>query len=78
VTIKAGDVSSDNRAIFQIKGRVSQLTSLATVMHAGLPKMPASFGYKSQRRSRIEGTEKRGRKRERERERQLRRALKRN
>jgi hypothetical protein len=48
-----GDVSSDNGAILESMGRVSRLTSLATVMHAGLPKMLASSGYKSQRRSRI-------------------------
>jgi hypothetical protein len=41
------------------EGRVSRLTSLATVMHAGLPKTPASSGYKSQRRSRTKGEERR-------------------
>jgi len=51
VTIMEGDVSSDNGAILESMGRVSRLTSLATVMHASLPKMLASSGYKSQRRS---------------------------
>ncbi|KAJ6979210.1 hypothetical protein NC653_027386 [Populus alba x Populus x berolinensis] len=54
-----GYISSDNGAILELMGHISQLTSLTTVMHAGLPKMPASFGYKSQRRSRTEGGEKR-------------------
>jgi len=63
VTIMERDVSSDNGAILKSMGRVSRLTSLATVMHAGLPKMPASSRYKSQRRSRTKGKEK---KRERE------------
>jgi len=59
VTIMKGDVSSDNGAILESMGRVSQLTSLATVMHTGLPKMLASSGYKSQiRRSRIKEGEK--------------------
>jgi hypothetical protein len=56
-----GDVSSDNGAILESMGRVSRLTSLDTVMHAGLPKMLASSGYKSQRRSRTK--KKRGRER---------------
>ncbi|KAJ6964109.1 hypothetical protein NC652_002401 [Populus alba x Populus x berolinensis] len=47
-----GDVSSDDGAILESAGRVSRLTSLATVMHAGLPKMLASTSYKSQGRSR--------------------------
>jgi hypothetical protein len=57
-----GNVNSDNGAILESMGRVSQLTSLATVMHTGLPKMLASSGYKSQiRRSRIkEGEKKKG------------------
>jgi hypothetical protein len=43
-------------------GRVSLLTSLVTVMGAGLPKLLASSGYKSQRKScnKEEGREKRG------------------
>jgi predicted DCC family thiol-disulfide oxidoreductase YuxK len=63
VTIMEGDVSSDNGAILESMGRVSWLTSLDTVMHAGLPKMLASSGYKSQRRSRTKkkgGRERRG------------------
>jgi hypothetical protein len=32
-------------------GRVSRLTSLVTMMNAGLPKLLASSGYKSQRKS---------------------------
>ena len=58
VTIMEGDVSSDNGAILESMGRVSRLTSLATVMHAGLPKMLASSGYKSQRSSRTRRGEK--------------------
>ncbi|KAJ6885986.1 hypothetical protein NC651_026602 [Populus alba x Populus x berolinensis] len=54
VTIMEGDISCDNGAILESMGCVSRLTSLATVMHAGLPKMHASSGYKSQRRSRTE------------------------
>ena len=61
LTIMEGDVSSDNGAILESMGRVSRLTSLDTVMHAGLPKMLASSGYKSQRRSRTK--KKRGRER---------------
>ena len=63
VTIMEGDVSSDNAAILESMGRVSRLTSLATVMHAGLPKMLASSGYKSQRRSRTKKKEEMGRER---------------
>jgi len=48
--------------ILDSMGRVSRLTSLVTVMGAGLPKLLASSGYKSQRKSctREEGREKRG------------------
>jgi hypothetical protein len=37
--------------ILDSMGQVSRLTSLVTVMGAGLPKSLASFGYKSQRKS---------------------------
>jgi len=72
VTIMEGDVSSDNGAILESMGRVLWQTSLATVMHAGLPKMLASSGYKSQRRSRTKKKEEKtrgggGTKRERQR-----------
>jgi len=58
VTIMEGDVSSNNGAILESMGRVSQLTSLATVMDAGLPKMLASSGYKNWRSSRTREEEK--------------------
>jgi len=65
VTIMEGDVSSDNGAILESMGRVSRLTSLATVMHASLLKMLASSSYKSQRRSRTREREERGEREER-------------
>jgi len=40
------------------EGSVSRLTALATVMHAGLPKTLASSGYKSQKKNRTLGREK--------------------
>jgi hypothetical protein len=46
-----GDVSNDYGIILESMGRVSRLTSLVTVMNAGLPKLLASSGYKSQRKS---------------------------
>jgi hypothetical protein len=42
------------------EGSVSRLTTLATVMHAGLPKTLSSSGYKSQKKNRTQGTEKEG------------------
>jgi hypothetical protein len=45
-----GDVSSDYGIILESMGRVSWVTSLVTVMDAGLPKLLASSGYKSQRK----------------------------
>jgi hypothetical protein len=46
------------------EGSVSRLTTLATVMHAGLPKTLASSGYKSQKKNRTlegeKGRERRG------------------
>jgi len=42
------------------EGSVSRLTTLATVMHAGLPKTLSSSGYKSQKKNRTRGTEKEG------------------
>jgi hypothetical protein len=41
-----GDVSNDYEIILESMGRVSWLTSLVTVMNAGLPKLLASSGYK--------------------------------
>lgn len=46
-----GDVSNDYGIILESMGRVSRLTSLVTVMNAGLPKLLASSGYKSQRKN---------------------------
>jgi hypothetical protein len=40
------------------EGSVLRLTTLATVMHAGLPKTLASSGYKSQKKNRTLGTKK--------------------
>jgi hypothetical protein len=37
------------------EGSVSRLTTLATMMHAGLPKTLSSFGYKSQKKNRTQG-----------------------
>jgi hypothetical protein len=42
-----GDVSNDYGIILESMGRVSRLTSLVTVMNAGLPKLLVSSGYKS-------------------------------
>jgi hypothetical protein len=46
-----GDVSNDYGIILESMGRVSRLTSLVTVMNAGLQKLLVSSGYKSQRKS---------------------------
>jgi hypothetical protein len=46
-----GDVSNDYGIILESMGRVSRLTSLVTMMNAGLPKLLASSGYKSPRKS---------------------------
>jgi len=46
--------------ILDSMGRVSRLTSLVTVMGAGLPKLLASSGYKSQRKSCTRRGKKRG------------------
>jgi hypothetical protein len=57
-----GDVSNDYGIILESMGRVSRLTSLVTVMNAGLPKLLASSGYKSQRKNcNREGEERRER-----------------
>jgi hypothetical protein len=37
------------------EGSVSRLTTLATVMHAGLPKTRSSYDYKSQKKNRTQG-----------------------
>jgi hypothetical protein len=37
------------------EGSVSRLTTLVTVMHAGLPKTLLSSGYKSQKKNRTQG-----------------------
>ena len=56
-----GDVSNDYGIILESMGRVSRLTYLVTVMNAGLPKLLASSGYKSQRKNcNREGEERRG------------------
>ena len=49
------DVSSDYGVILESMERVSRLTSLVTMMDAGLPKLLASSGYKSQRKSYTRG-----------------------
>jgi hypothetical protein len=41
-----GDVSNDYGIILESMERVSRLTSLVTMMNAGLPKLLASSGYK--------------------------------
>jgi hypothetical protein len=56
-----GDVSNDYGIILESMGRVSRLTSLVTVMNAGLPKLLASSGYKNQRKSCNKGGKKRRR-----------------
>jgi hypothetical protein len=43
------------------EGNVSRLTTLATVMHAGLPKTLASSGYKSQKKNRTQERKRRRR-----------------
>ena len=59
--VKAGETFSSDSGAASIRRHVSRLTSLATVMHASrYQKMPASSGYKSQRRNR---TSKEGKKR---------------
>jgi hypothetical protein len=37
------------------EGSVSRLTTLTTVMHAGLPKTFSSSGYKSQKKNQTQG-----------------------
>jgi hypothetical protein len=37
------------------EGSVSRLTTLTTVMHAGLPKSFSSSGYKSQKKNQTQG-----------------------
>jgi len=39
------------------EGSVSRLTTLTTVMHAGLPKTFSSSGYKSQKKNQTQGGE---------------------
>jgi hypothetical protein len=56
-----GDVSNDYGIILESMGRVSRLTSLVTMMNAGLPKLLASSGYKSQRKSCNKGRRREGR-----------------
>jgi hypothetical protein len=46
------------------EGSVSRLTTLTTVMHAGLPKTFSSSDYKSQKKNRTQRGGERSRKRE--------------
>jgi hypothetical protein len=52
------------------EGSVSRLTTLTTVMHAGLPKTFSSSGYKSQKKNRTQRKTERRKTRQRGRERE--------
>jgi len=56
--VKVGDVSSDNGAVFNLEARLAANIPRHRDACRLLQKMPASFGYKSQRRNRTQGEKK--------------------